>query len=206
MILALLVAVAHPIAAAGVSPAEACIATPAAAADGWPPPPPQLLSTATFACGCFWGAQLRFDRVPGVIRTVVGYTAGLTAAPTYREVSTGTSGHAEAVEVTYNAAVVSYTELLDVFFAWHDPTTLSRQKNDIGSQYRSGIYTHTEEQRAQAEASIAAHASSFPGRPIVTEVQRASIFFLAEEYHQQYLQKGGQDPSKGATAKIRCYG
>lgn len=150
------------------------------------------LDTATFAAGCFWGVQAAFDRTPGVVRTTVGYTGGRTANPSYRQVCTGMTGHAEAVEVSFDPAKVSYDELLDVFWRIHDPTTRDRQGPDIGSQYRSAIFYHSEAQRLAALASRARLGA--PGRqkrPVVTELTAAAMFWPAEEYHQKYFERRG---------------
>merc|ERR1712216_236348 len=160
---------------------------------------------ATVAGGCFWGLELTFQRVPGVIRTSVGYTAGHMIDPTYEDVCTGMSGHTEAVDMEFDPATVSYSEILDVFWDQHDPTTLNRQGNDCGTQYRSGIYCHTEEQQKIAESSKAAEAERL-GRPVVTEIAQAGKYYMAEAYHQQYLAKGGQCAAKGDLTGIRCYG
>ncbi|GMV35611.1 MAG: hypothetical protein AMXMBFR61_01190 [Fimbriimonadales bacterium] len=147
---------------------------------------------ATFAAGCFWGVEEAFRQVGGVLSTEVGYTGGTVAYPTYHEVCSGRTGHAEAVRVTFDPAVVSYGELLDLFWSIHDPTTLNRQGPDIGSQYRSTIFYHSPEQEQEARASLRAQESSGQyGRPIVTQIEPAQEFYLAEEYHQQYLAKRG---------------
>jgi peptide-methionine (S)-S-oxide reductase len=157
---------------------------------------------ATFAAGCFWGLELAFQRVPGVISTRVGYTQGYTHNPSYEEVCSGTTGHTEAVQVTFNPIAVSYPELLDVFWDRLDPTTKNRQGNDVGTQYRSGIYFHSEAQKQSALASRAAEQFKYE-RPIVTEILPSSEFYPAEDYHQQYLSKGGQCPNKGDLSPIR---
>ncbi|KAH8970228.1 hypothetical protein BDL97_02G077500 [Sphagnum fallax] len=165
---------------------------------------------ATFAAGCFWSVELAFQRVPGVIKTAVGYTGGKTVDPTYRQVCSGRTGHTEAVQLEYDPAQVSYKQLLDVFWKKHDPTQLNRQGNDVGSQYRSGIYFHTPEQKEEAIASMKEHQSHL-WKKIATEILPAGPFYMAEEYHQQYLQKGGgggkqQSAAKMCTDPIRCYG
>ncbi len=151
------------------------------------------MDKATFAAGCFWGVEVAFRRVPGVITTRVGYTGGDTLNPSYEIVCTGQSGHAEAVEVTVDPARVGYDDLLEVFWAVHDPTQRDRQGFDVGSQYRSAIFTHGPEQEAAARASMArlATAKPYPGE-IVTEIVPAGPFYLAEDYHQQYLEKRGR--------------
>ncbi len=148
------------------------------------------MDEATFAAGCFWGVEVAFRRVRGVTTTRVGYTGGDTPDPSYEIVCTGQSGHAEAVEVTFDPARVGYDDLLEVFWATHDPTQRDRQGFDVGSQYRSAIFTHGPEQEAAARASMArlAAANTHPGE-IVTEIAPAGPFYLAEDYHQQYLEK-----------------
>ena len=147
---------------------------------------------ATFAAGCFWGVEAAFRQVEGVRSTAVGYTGGTLENPTYRDVCTDKTGHAEAVEVTYDPSKVSYDDLLRVFWQLHDPTTLNRQGPDVGTQYRSAIFFHDAEQEAAAKASKEALQKSGPHKkPIVTEIVPASEFWPAEEYHQQYLEKRG---------------
>jgi len=152
----------------------------------------RVLGKAAFAAGCFWGVQSAFDAVPGVVKTVVGYTGGTVEHPTYQQVCADATGHAETVEVEYDPARVTYRELLDAFFKMHDPTTQDRQGPDIGSQYRSAIFYHDEEQKREAEAAIAElnRIGTFK-RPIVTQVVPAGPFWPAEEYHQKYHQKRG---------------
>jgi len=148
---------------------------------------------ATFAAGCFWGVEFKLSQVPGVISTRVGYTGSTTKNPTYEEVCTDKTGHAEAVEVTYNPAKVSYEKLLEVFFNIHDPTQIDRQGPDIGTQYRSAIFYHDEEQKKAAEAAIKRLNSSGKfRRPIATQVVPVDTFYPAEEYHQKYYQKRGK--------------
>src|SRR5436190_1805865 len=145
------------------------------------------MTKATFAAGCFWGVEATFRAIPGVLDVQVGYTGGHTPNPTYHDVCSDTTGHAEAVEVDYDPARVAYEQLLDVFWENHDPTTPNRQGPDVGSQYRSAIFYHDEEQRATAEASKARlDASGRYRRPIVTQIVPAVPFHRAEEYHQQY--------------------
>ncbi|MCC7565510.1 MAG: peptide-methionine (S)-S-oxide reductase MsrA [Methanomicrobiaceae archaeon] len=152
---------------------------------------------ATFAAGCFWGVEAAFRKVRGVIATTVGYTGGATENPRYEDVCTGQTGHAEAVEVVYDPSIVSYDELLQVFWKIHNPTTKNRQGLDIGSQYRSAIFYHNEEQKAAAEASKERlRRSGRYRREIVTEIVPASAFYRAEEYHQQYLEKLGRVKSR----------
>jgi peptide-methionine (S)-S-oxide reductase len=151
------------------------------------------LQQATFAAGCFWHVEAMFRRVPGVVDTRVGYTGGSRANPTYRQVCTGTTGHAEAVRVIFDPARVGYEELLRVFWEGHDPTTRNRQGPDVGSQYRSAIFYHTDEQRLRAERSrdLLQTSGRYVGRPIVTEIIPAGTFWEAEEYHQRYFEKHG---------------
>lgn len=148
------------------------------------------MEKATFAAGCFWHVEDTFRQIEGVAVTRVGYIGGSTKSPTYEQVCTDKTGHAEAVEVTFNPALVSYEELLDVFWASHDPTTRNRQGPDVGTQYRSAIFTHDALQAKAAEASRDRAQERFP-RPIVTEIAPATEFYEAEEYHQQYYEKRG---------------
>jgi len=151
-----------------------------------------MTEKATFGAGCFWGVEAAFRQVPGVVDAAVGYSGGRTARPSYKDVCSGRTGHAEVVEVTFDPAKVSYDQLLDVFWANHDPTTKDRQGPDVGEQYRSAIFYHSPEQQAVAEASKAREdASGRHRRPIVTEITPASDFWRAEEYHQRYLEKRG---------------
>jgi peptide-methionine (S)-S-oxide reductase len=146
---------------------------------------------ATFAAGCFWGVEAAFRRIPGVTGTRVGYTGGHTEDPSYHDVCSDTTGHAEAVEVEFDPEQVSYDELLAVFFANHDPTTPNRQGPDVGSQYRSAIFVHSPEQEEAALKTKAAIQASLPMR-VVTEVVPAQTFYEAEDYHQQYFEKQGR--------------
>ena len=147
---------------------------------------------ATFAAGCFWGVEADFRRIKGVVSTMVGYTGGHLPNPTYRDVCSDTTGHAEAVQVEFDPQQVSYQQLLDAFFALHDPTTPNRQGPDVGSQYRSAIFYHTPEQEQAARAAKRKlEESGRYARPIVTEIVPASAFYRAEEYHQQYAEKRG---------------
>jgi peptide-methionine (S)-S-oxide reductase len=151
------------------------------------------MEKATFAAGCFWGVEATFRQVEGVVDALVGYTGGSYDNPTYKDVCTGTTGHAEAVQVEYDPTVVSYEQLLDVFWKNHDPTTRNRQGPDIGTQYRSAIFYHTPEQEAAAQASKAAlDESGRYKRAIVTEITPATTFYAAEAYHQRYLEKRGK--------------
>ncbi len=147
-------------------------------------------ATATFAAGCFWGIESAFRRVPGVVETAVGYTGGHTADPTYEEVCTDRTGHAEAVRLTYDPEQVSYDRLLEVFWGLHDPTQRDRQGPDVGSQYRSAIFFHTPEQEAKARAAKEAlEKSGRFRRPIATEIVPAPEFYMAEDYHQRYEER-----------------
>jgi peptide-methionine (S)-S-oxide reductase len=150
------------------------------------------MAKATFAAGCFWGVEEKFRQMKGVTSTTVGYTGGTRTNPSYKDVCTGTTGHAEAVEVEFDPAQVSYRELVAAFFQNHNPTTLNSQGPDFGTQYRSAIFFHDAEQEAEARESIAAlEKAHIFKRPIVTEVKPAGPFYRAEEYHQQYLAKRG---------------
>ena len=150
------------------------------------------METATFGAGCFWGVEESFRQIPGVLDTAVGYLGGHTQNPSYQDVCTDETGHAEVVQVTYDPAKVGYEQLLNVFWESHDPTTLNRQGPDVGTQYRSAIFFHSPEQERIARASKEKmQASSKFRRPIVTEITPASTFYRAEEYHQKYLAKRG---------------
>ena len=150
------------------------------------------MQTATFAAGCFWGVEAEFRRVDGVAEAAVGYMGGSLEEPTYEDVCTDTTGHAEVVQLHFDPSLVSYEELLEVFWKRHDPTQLNRQGPDFGSQYRSAIFYYSEEQRASAETSKAAQAASGRhSRPIATLIESAATFWPAEQYHQQYLAKRG---------------
>lgn len=169
------------------------------------PPEGTTLPLATMAGGCFWGVELAFQRQPGVVNTCVGYTQGQVDNPTYQQVCSGTTGHTEAVEMTYDPAKVSYDDLCKLLFSRIDPTAKNRQGNDVGTQYRSGVYYHSPEQKATAEAWVAKTPNC------AVEVLPAKTFWPAEEYHQQYLEKGGrqgrgQCAAKGCNDPIRCYG
>ena len=155
-------------------------------------PYPAGLETAVFALGCFWGAERRFWEQPGVWTTAVGYAGGLTPHPTYEEVCSGRTGHTEVVLVVFDPAVVSFAELLRVFWESHDPTQGFRQGNDVGTQYRSAVYTASDAQHQAAEASRAAYQERLTAKgfgPITTEVAPAGPFYFAEDHHQQYLAK-----------------
>ena len=150
------------------------------------------MEKATFGAGCFWGVQVAFDRISGVEQTAVGYEGGELQNPTYREVCTGSTGHAEVLEITFNPTKVSFQKLLDVFFDEHDPTQLNRQGPDFGTQYRSVIFYHSDEQRQTAEATIARLTAEHKfSKTIATQVVPAQTFWAAEEYHQKYLEKRG---------------
>jgi peptide-methionine (S)-S-oxide reductase len=151
-----------------------------------------MTEKATFAAGCFWGVEAAFRQVKGVLQTAVGYSGGKTKNPTYEDVCTDRTGHAEVVQVEFDPTKVSYEKLLDVFWENHDPTTMNRQGPDVGTQYRSAIFFHTPAQESAARASKAKlEASGRYKRPIVTEISPAAEFYPAEEYHQQYLEKRG---------------
>ena len=150
------------------------------------------MAKATFAAGCFWGVEATFRQLPGVSSTLVGYTGGSLENPTYKDVCTDTTGHAEAVEVEYDPAKLSYDKLLEVFWENHDPTQLNRQGPDFGKQYRSAIFFHDAEQEAAAKASREAlEKSRHYSKPIMTQIVPAVKFYEAEDYHQQYLEKRG---------------
>lgn len=148
------------------------------------------LETATFAAGCFWGTEEFFRKVPGVMETRVGYTGGTTKNPTYDQTTEGTTGHAESLELKFDPKKVSYRELLTLFFKMHDPTTLNQQGNDRGTQYRSAIFTHSDEQKKTAEALKAQiEKSGAWKKPIATQIAPAQAFYAAEAHHQKYLVK-----------------
>ena len=148
------------------------------------------METATFGAGCFWGVEEAFRQIPGVVDNAVGYLGGHTKNPTYKDVCSDETGHAEVVQVTYDPAKVNYEQLLDVFWSSHDPTTINRQGPDIGTQYRSAIFFHSPEQERIARASREKIQPKLR-RPIVTEITAATTFYRAEEYHQKYLAKRG---------------
>jgi peptide-methionine (S)-S-oxide reductase len=156
--------------------------------------------TATLAGGCFWCLEAVYDQLKGVTSVVSGYAGGGVPNPTYEAVCSGRTGHAEVVQIDYDPSVITYQDLLDVFFTIHDPTTLNRQGNDVGTQYRSAVYTHSPEQKAAAEATIAAlDAEKLWPRPIVTEVTPLDVFYPAEDYHQEYFAK---HPNQGYCQAI----
>jgi peptide-methionine (S)-S-oxide reductase len=150
------------------------------------------IEKATFGAGCFWGVEARFSEIPGVLDTAVGYEGGSLEHPTYKEVCTDRTGHAEVVQVTFDPSRVSFETLLDAFFSLHDPTQLNRQGPDWGTQYRSVVFAESEEQSTAAKSKIAelSAAGSFR-KPIVTQVEPSKTFWKAEEYHQRYLEKRG---------------
>jgi len=151
--------------------------------------------TATLAGGCFWCLEAGFDNLQGVTDVVSGYTGGSTVNPTYQQVCTGTTGHAEAVQITFEPAVISFRDLLEIFFSIHDPTTLNRQGADIGTQYRSAIFYHTDEQKKTAEDVIRELTEEkIWDNPIVTEINKYVTFYPAEDYHQEYF---AHNPGQG---------
>jgi peptide-methionine (S)-S-oxide reductase len=150
----------------------------------------EFMEKATFGAGCFWGVEAAFRQVKGVVSTAVGYSGGHFPNPTYKDVCSGKTGHAEVVQVEYEPAQVSYDDLLKVFWDNHDPTTLNRQGPDVGAQYRSAIFFHTPEQESAAKASKEKMQAGYK-KKIVTEITPASEFYRAEDYHQQYLEKRG---------------
>ena len=155
--------------------------------------PPAKRERATFGAGCFWGVEARFRQTQGVTETAVGYSGGALPNPTYKDVCTDRTGHAEVVLVEYDPSVVTYEQLLEIFWTGHDPTTLNRQGPDVGTQYRSAIFYHSEQQKAAAEASQRKlEQSGRFDRPIVTRIEPAHPFYRAEEYHQRYLEKRGR--------------
>jgi peptide-methionine (S)-S-oxide reductase len=149
-----------------------------------------MTEKATFGAGCFWGVEARFGELPGVTETAVGYSGGHTHNPTYRDVCTDDTGHVEVVELGFDPAKVSYEELVRLFFRLHDPTQLNRQGPDVGTQYRSAIFFHSEEQKATAERVKQEMQQLIRGK-IVTAIEPAQTFYRAEEYHQKYLEKRG---------------
>ncbi len=153
------------------------------------------LQTATLAGGCFWCLEAVFDELRGVESVESGYSGGSVANPSYHDVCTGRTGHAEATQIKFDPAVISYRDLLNVFFAVHDPTTLNRQGNDVGTQYRSAIFYHNEAQKAEAEQLIGElNAQHIWDKPIVTEVAKFDKFYAAEDYHQEYFAKNPYQP------------
>ncbi len=152
----------------------------------------QMLQKATFAAGCFWGVEYQFQKLPGLKETRVGYTGGKIKNPTYEQVCSDKTQHAEAVEIIFNPEIISYEKLLEVFWKSHDPTTMNMQWPDVGSQYRSAIFYHNAEQKRQAEKSLREIQKKIP-KKIVTEITKASEFYSAEDYHQDYVKKHGEN-------------
>lgn len=168
--------------------------------------PKSSLSQFTAACGCFWGIELAFQRTEGVVFTAVGYTQGSVESPGYEQVCAGTTGHAEAIFALFDPSLISYSELLDIVWARHDPTQRNQQGNDVGTQYRGGIYYHSEIQRQEAEQSMKREQTKYKAA-LATELKPFAKFWMAEPIHQQYLSREtGQSASKRATENIRCYG
>ncbi|XP_023515786.1 peptide methionine sulfoxide reductase-like [Cucurbita pepo subsp. pepo] len=166
---------------------------------------------AEFGAGCFWGVELAFQRLAGVVKTEVGYSQGHTPDPTYEQVCSGTTNHVEVVRVVFDPKLCPYTNLLSIFWSRIDPTSINRQGEDVGAQYRSGIYYFNEAQARLAHESKEAKKLELQDKEVVTEIVAAKRFYRAEEYHQQYLEKGGglglkQSAQKGCTDPIRCYG
>jgi|APSaa5957512622_1039677.scaffolds.fasta_scaffold05759_6 peptide-methionine (S)-S-oxide reductase len=159
------------------------------------PDSPTHTETATLAAGCFWCTEAVFEAIDGVTAVTSGYIGGQTVDPTYKQICSGETGHAEATQITFDPERVSYGDLLDLFWRMHDPTTLNRQGGDVGTQYRSAIFTHSEEQKVEAEASRAALAKeTSKGDPIVTEITPAVTFYPAENYHQDYFRNNAEAP------------
>jgi peptide-methionine (S)-S-oxide reductase len=157
--------------------------------------PQQNTAIATFGNGCFWCTEAVFQRIEGVEKVVSGYTGGQVKNPTYKEVCSGLTGHAEAIQITYNPSKISYDELLEIFWQTHDPTTLNRQGADVGTQYRSAVFYHTEEQKRLAESyKKKLNDEKVFNKPIVTEITLASEFYPAEDYHQNYYNLNGSAP------------
>ncbi|MBS9476764.1 peptide-methionine (S)-S-oxide reductase MsrA [Ancylobacter radicis] len=170
-------------------------------------PYPEGFETAIFALGCFWGAERKFWQTPGVWVTAVGYINGITPNPTYEETCTGLTGHAEAVLVVFDPAVISYAQLLKLFFENHDPTQGMRQGNDVGTTYRSGIYPTSPAQHAAAQAARASYEAALKAKgypPITTEIVDAPVFYFAETYHQQYLAKNPNGYCALAGTGVSC--
>lgn len=158
------------------------------------------LETATFGSGCFWCTEAIFERVSGVVSVVSGYSGGTVINPTYDEVCSGTTGHAESTQITFDPIIVSYDELLEIFWKTHDPTTLNRQGNDVGTQYRSAIFYHTDEQKRKAEYyKNKLTEEKIWDKPIVTEITKFEKFYLAEDYHQEYY---NNNPDQGYCAYV----
>jgi peptide-methionine (S)-S-oxide reductase len=149
------------------------------------------METATLAAGCFWCVEAVFDGLAGVESVESGYIGGVTANPTYKEICSGRTGHAEAIRIVFNTEIVNFGEILDIFFEIHDPTQLNRQGNDVGTQYRSAIFPHSPEQEAEAHAAIARAQAEHPSRPIVTTIEPLAEWYVAEDYHQDYFEREG---------------
>ncbi len=149
------------------------------------------METATLAAGCFWCVEAVFDGLAGVESVESGYIGGATANPTYKEVCSGRTGHAEAIRIVFDSSVVSFDEILDIFFEIHDPTQLNRQGNDVGTQYRSAIFPHSPEQDVAARAAIARAQAERPSQPIVTTIEPLATWYVAEDYHQEYFEREG---------------
>jgi len=164
-----------------------------------------MYEVATFAGGCFWGTELHFQRLPGVVATCVGYTQGSTPSPTYEQVCGGLTGHTEGIQLLFDPLVVTYEDLCKKLLSLVNPTLRNQVGNDRGTQYRHGIYPHTEAQREVAERCLSQEQTKH-AQPVVTELKPAAVFFPAENYHQRYLEKGGQSAEKNAPEKVRCYG
>ena len=155
------------------------------------------MEKATFAAGCFWGVEEKFRKIKGVVSTTVGYTGGIFENPSYEDVCSDKTGHAEAIEITFDPSIISYSDLLETFWKIHNPTTINRQGLDVGSQYRSAIFFHNKEQEALAKGSKEKLQKSGKfHNEIVTQILPASKFYPAEEYHQRYLEKHGQNNCK----------
>ncbi len=171
---------------------------PAGVQSAWALQGRMIMAKATFAAGCFWGVEVAFRRLPGVTASRVGYTGGTTPNPSYQDVCTGRTGHAEAVEVTFDPSRIGYDDLLEVFWAVHDPTQLDRQGPDLGTQYRSAIFTHGPDQEVAARASKERlQAPGQPGAQVVTRIEPAVTFYQAEDYHQRYFEKQQRGRSAG---------
>jgi peptide-methionine (S)-S-oxide reductase len=164
------------------------------------------MAKATFGAGCFWGVEAAFRQIEGVTATTVGYSGGSLSDPSYEDVCTGSTGHAEVVQIEFDPSVVSYEQLLDVFWNTHNPTTRNRQGPDIGAQYRSVIFSHDPVQERAARGSMARLAAEGRFRdPIVTEIIPAGVFYRAEEYHQRYLEKRGLAACRVTTGRSRAH-
>ena len=192
-----------------MSATRMAVATEHAVLKGAPlePPFPVGLEEAVFGMGCFWGVERKFWKLPGVYTTAVGYAGGTTEHPTYREVCGGRTNHAEVVRVIFDPKKVSYSDLLKTFWENHDPTQGNRQGNDVGTQYRSVIYTYSDEQRRAAEASMAAYQAELKKAgygPITTEIRPAPEFYYAEDYHQQYLHKNPNGYCGVGGTGVKC--